>query len=124
MTYQTESVKLFGTLIGPIWMPAAICTKPIDHRFDMPIDRFANSYTRGDWPGSLRDALLSEFATNDGDFQSCKLANGTIKVTRYNLVTGTRRVRYWQLRGSIPERLPHHSWDLRRPAGHDSRLSV
>ena len=101
--YTTEHVTVLGTVIGRIWMPATVCTKGVRRRFDMPIDRFAPSYPRGDWPGSLRDALL--FVTSDGDFQSCKLADATIKVTRYNPTTGTRRVRYWTVRGTVPKRI-------------------
>ena len=104
MTYTTTSVRLIGTVRGNIWMPNTECTKDIDHTFRMGADRHATGHWRGDWPGSVRDALLSEFVTNDGDFQSCALEPGAVViVTRVNPETGTRRVRTWELRANISD---------------------
>lgn len=110
MTGHTVHVTLIGTVRGRIWMPAIVCTKDVCHRFNMEADRFASTYTRGNWPGSLRDALLSDHVTGSGDFQSCTLDDGAvIKVTRYNPETRTERSRYWTIRGTI------RPWQGRKP---------
>ena len=64
MTHQT-TITLNGMLVGPIWMPAAECIKPItlDRKRDF-------RYSDGSLPTAREMALR---ATNDGDFQSCAL---------------------------------------------------
>lgn len=65
------SVTMRGTVVGTIWMPAATCWKPF------VIRNTDFRYSDSSQP-SLRD--MAERATNDGDFQSCAIAEGSVTV--------------------------------------------
>ena len=90
-TYRTTSVRLYGTIQGPIWMPAVICEK----HFDIQIGK-------GPWQQewtSLRDLLCD--VTSDGDFQSASVTRMVLEVKRtkpsflpHMLSTRTRYVEY------------------------------
>ncbi len=89
MKLETKII-LHGTLIGMIWMPSVTCTKPLRYDLTREDARFTE-------PGTLRDHVLR--ATNDGDFQSCKIMDGIMEVT-VTITKGTRRynrTRYFDL---------------------------
>lgn len=70
---RASSVIIRGTLVGGIWWPiGAECYKPL--RYDATAEQ-----RRTVGKMTLRDHVLS--ATNDGDFQSCRIADGTVEVT-------------------------------------------
>lgn len=71
MTDTQFSVQ--GYVVGTIWMPAQECYKPVSYSFTRNGDKRNNHAT-------LRDALLA--VTNDGDFQSCKMADGVLIARR------------------------------------------
>lgn len=76
-------LSIHGYLVGTIWMPAAECFKPLTYDLTREDARFTE-------PGTLRDHVLR--ATNDGDFQSCEIADGVLvaeMVTR--TATSTKR---------------------------------
>jgi hypothetical protein len=66
-------VEISGTLIGTIWMPSTICTK--EFRMNLTIER--NRFT--DKSLSISEAI--QRVCNDGDFQSCSIAEATLKIT-------------------------------------------
>lgn len=73
-TFEITRMTISGYLVGTIWMPAAECYKPLTY----DVLREARRYTEPD-SVTLRDHVLS--ATNDGDFQSCAIADGELLVT-------------------------------------------
>lgn len=80
--------KIRGYLVGNIWMPNAECYKPIDYDLDDQDARWSER-------GTLRDHVLR--ATNDGDFQSCTIADGyleltTRRATKTGMVTRIKRI--------------------------------
>jgi hypothetical protein len=79
-------IKITGYLVGYIWMPCGECWKDLEYDLSGEQRRFIE-------PGTLRDHVLR--ATNDGDFQSCSIAQGEIVVTRTSRSGGTtiRRTR-------------------------------
>lgn len=79
---KTEFI-VSGYLFGKIWMPATECFKDVQFSFQRdtnPQRPFVNVCD------DLRDACLR--ITNDGDFQSCKLAQAMITI-RKTRTTGT-----------------------------------
>jgi hypothetical protein len=71
---QTETrMTIRGYLVGAIWMPNTECYKPLAYDLTREDARFTE-------PGTLRDHVLA--ATNDGDFQSCAIADGFLIVER------------------------------------------
>lgn len=73
MSRADSSVIIRGTLVGGIWWPAgAECWKPLRYDATAGQRRTVGKMT-------LRDHVLS--ATNDGDFQSCRLADATLEIT-------------------------------------------
>jgi len=75
------NISLRGFVVGPIWWPVGEeCYKPLDYSI-------TDQNARWSEPGTLRDHVLR--ATNDGDFQSCTLAQAELVVERR---TGNRRV--------------------------------
>lgn len=73
-------IRLRGFIVGPIWMPAVECYKPLDYSI-------SDERRRWSGPGTLRAHVLA--ATNDGDFQSATLAHGELVIERR---AGNRRV--------------------------------
>jgi hypothetical protein len=73
MRYEYE---LRGYVVGDIWMPQTECFKPIGLRFERS-KTGPHNYNGGVFE-SLRDAALH--VTNDGDFQSCEIAQGELIV--------------------------------------------
>lgn len=88
------SITIEGFLVGNIWMPAAECFKHLTFDVDSHRSRCVSSdgsrYT-------LRDAMLE--ATRDGDFQSCVVAAGTLRIEVTTITEGRRvsRSRSWPL---------------------------
>jgi hypothetical protein len=83
-TFANVSIK--GYLVGGIWMPNCECYKPLDYDCTRQQRRTEGKMT-------LRDHVLC--ATNDGDFQSCQIADGYLeissrKTTDNRMVTRTR----------------------------------
>ena len=79
--------RIDGYLVGKIWMPATECYKPLDYTFVRK-----ENERRSPWQDAhetLRDALLQ--ITNDGDFQSCGVADGMLTVTRQDGSGGRKR---------------------------------
>lgn len=68
----TAQISITGYLVGNIWMPNAECWKSLNY------DATAKSWQWGE-KGTLRDHVLA--ATNDGDFQSCVIAQGEVVIT-------------------------------------------
>ena len=90
MTNITFQHTLLGYLVGDIWMPQTECWKDLAYDLTSEDARFTE-------PGTLRDHVLR--ATNDGDFQSCEIADGVLK-TVATIRKGERlyrRVRYTDL---------------------------
>lgn len=71
------SITLHGHIVGPIWMPAAECWKEVS------VSAADFERSTGEAP-TARDLALR--ATQDGDFQHCKLTADS-----YFLLTRTRR---------------------------------
>lgn len=65
MGKQLESITIYATLKGDIWMPYIECTKETVTTFTPKGTPFTRKWT------GLRDALLH--ITNDGDFRDCKI---------------------------------------------------
>ena len=63
---RQATITISGTYGGPIWMPACICAK-----------RFKHTVAADD---TLREAVLR--VLNDGDFQSCSIAEGEVNFIR------------------------------------------
>ena len=66
--------RISGYLVGTIWMPRVECWKDVNFIFQRehttePFKRVCDD---------LRDAMLQ--ITNDGDFQSCAVAGGILRV--------------------------------------------
>lgn len=80
-------IEIRGFVVGPIWWPAGgECFKPLAYDLKDHDARFSE-------PGTLRDHVLR--ATNNGDFQSCTVAQGELVIERR---VGNRRViRSWPL---------------------------
>lgn len=68
-----ESIDIQGVLAGVIWMPSCHAWK----HFNVKFTPEARPFSR-EWDG-MRDALLH--ITNDGDFQSCGLAEAWLTAT-------------------------------------------
>lgn len=83
-----ESVTLYGTVAGRMWMPSCHAWKEFQVKLVPGGAHFAR-----EWHG-LRDALME--IANDGDFQSCGLVDAALIAT-YN--TGPNRTT--QIRGEI-----------------------
>lgn len=82
---QNVTASIHCTIAGHIWMPSTLCWK----------DGIKLEFGQGPWKfeGNLRDALLQ--ITNDGDFQSCSVVDGSLKLTRTtrlatSIITRTR----------------------------------
>ena len=67
------TLEIRGTLVGPIWMPACECYKPLSYDIGREQARTVGGKM------TLRDHVLR--ATNDGDFQHCEIADGVIVAT-------------------------------------------
>lgn len=76
-----------GYLVGTIWMPAAECYKNVSYTFVRNECERRSAWQ--DAHETLRDALLQ--ITNDGDFQSCAVADGVLTVTRQDGSGGRKR---------------------------------
>jgi hypothetical protein len=77
------SFELVGFVVGSIWWPAgAECFKPLSYDISREDGRFSA-------PADLRTHVLA--ATNDGDFQSCSIADGRLIAT-IERQSGTSRV--------------------------------
>lgn len=74
---RMREFSITGYVVGTIWMPAAECYKFVDYHFVR--DEADKSSPWVDVHDNLRDAMLH--ITNDGDFQSCALADGLLTVT-------------------------------------------
>jgi hypothetical protein len=92
---QTTKIEteITGFLVGNIWWPVgAECWKDVRYRCQ-------DEQARTEGKMTLRDHILR--ITNDGDFQSCVIAQGeiTITATRYDPERRTlcRRSRSWPL---------------------------
>lgn len=59
-----HTYKLFGNLIGPIWLPAIQCTKEFNKSFALKQEYFTHPAS------NLVDAC--DHLLNDGDFQYCQ----------------------------------------------------
>lgn len=81
MAKKLEAVTILGELQGNILWPNAPMTKAVREVFTPDNSPFSRQ-----WSG-LRDALLQ--ITNDGDFQSCRLANGWMIVS---WIDGNKRI--------------------------------
>jgi hypothetical protein len=97
MTQHT--IKMYGEISGPIWMPAVDCTKEFNVKL-VRIPRNADTrvaHSHG-WPmeiSVLRDALLT--ITNDGDFQNASITWAVLEVSQRK---GNKTItRTWELRG-------------------------
>lgn len=66
--------EIRGYLVGPIWMPATECYKPLRYQL-------TNEDARFNEPLTLREHVLR--ATNDGNFQYCQIADGELVTTAY-----------------------------------------
>lgn len=76
MSKQLESITIYATLRGDIWMPYMECTKETVTKFTPKGIAFSRK-----WAG-LRDALLH--ITNDGDFRDCKIDWGCMVIRWYD----------------------------------------
>lgn len=81
-------MTITGWLVGNIWMPNAECYKPFKHSIDGQDSRWSEK-------GTLRDHVLA--ATRDGDFQSCKIAEGILEVSMFVGRNGKRITRWFPL---------------------------
>ena len=71
---RTE-IRITGYVVGPIWWPVGEeCYKAFTYNV-------TNEKKRWSEPGTLREHVLA--ITNDGDFQGCEIADGTLEVTIY-----------------------------------------
>jgi hypothetical protein len=86
ITFQ-HSIR--GILVGSIWMPAATCAKPLNYNATREESNWINA-GRNNGKGTLREHVLA--ATRDGDFQSCRLADGEL-VTVATITRGKRTYR-------------------------------
>lgn len=69
----TKQITIYGYLVGPIWWPINTeCSKPLEYDA-------TEEDSRSTEPLSLREHVLR--ATNDGDFQFCKIADGFLEVS-------------------------------------------
>lgn len=84
MKTYTE-VTINGTLGGSIWMPSVTCGK----YFKLSNQQYPFGGLHG--KATLRDMVLC--ATNDGDFQSCSIAEATVTFTRTRETATGRIVR-------------------------------
>lgn len=84
------NLSIRGYLVGQIWMPATECWKDLTYSITREDTRFSE-------PLTLREHVLR--ATNDGDFQSCQIADGVLiaETTRRTKTGITKRVRSWPL---------------------------
>jgi type 1 fimbria pilin len=80
-----KTATITCTIAGRIWMPSCLCWK----------DGVKLEFGTGPWKfeGNLRDAACQ--ITNDGDFQSCAIVDGSLKLTRTkregsSIITRTR----------------------------------
>ena len=80
---------IYGYLVGTIWMPATECYRELEYTFVRHEDERKNSWQ--DAKKDLREAMLH--ITNDGDFQSCAVADGVLCVRRVNEGQGRRSTR-------------------------------
>lgn len=79
MKHTTTEVQIIGTIGGRIWMPACVCSK------QFKVSNLEYPYTALTENGrsvkaTLRDMIL--MVTNDGDFQSCLIADATVVFIR------------------------------------------
>ena len=83
-------VSIRGFLVGHIWMPATECYKDLNYDATREQARTIGKMT-------LRDHVLR--ATNDGDFQSCRIAHGclVLKTTKQCGATRVTRSRVFPL---------------------------
>ena len=85
-------VSIQGYIVGPIYWPAGQeCFKTLNYNV------VAQNRSWGE-PGSLREHVVR--ALNDGDFQSCSIAQGRLVVTttrRDKAGATIRRTREWPL---------------------------
>lgn len=85
---QIERMVIHGTLVGPIWQGRE-CYKDLTYSMK----------TRAVDKSTLREHVLR--ATDDGDFQFCRIADGYLEITTWKPDrTGIRRrTRFWPLSG-------------------------
>jgi|GEM_PF-2548864 len=69
-----------GYVVGALWMPGAEAFKPFTYDLTREEQRWSA-------PGTLRDHVCD--ITNDGDFQSCDIAEGEL-VTTITVARGAR----------------------------------
>jgi hypothetical protein len=74
---EATAIRIRGSLIGTIWMPAAKMFKNVDETFSLCRQRREDHSAHGFKDvDDLRDALLK--ITNDGDFQECAISRGAL----------------------------------------------
>ena len=88
-TWQTEEIRISGTLVGPIWWPAgAECWR------DVSWDATDYECRCGE-PLTLREHVDALLTNEGGDFQHCAIADGVLTIVRRR--GSTRRVRTFPL---------------------------
>lgn len=73
-----------GYLVGPLWQPGCEAWKPLSY----DLTRRNAQYSDGKAP--LRDHLCN--IINDGDFQSCSIAQGVVEITAQSVKNGKRYI--------------------------------
>lgn len=78
---QFESIKIYGTIAGNIWMPNEVFSKDFKKVFTPTNTPFTEA-----WEG-LREAVTS--ITNDGDFRACGIVEA---YTAVSFIDGNKRI--------------------------------
>ena len=87
------SIEITGYLVGPIWWPAGLeCYKHFTYDLTCEDQRLCGRDGKHE-PGTLRDHILR--ITQDGDFQSCEIADAALCITVYK--TNRHRSRLFDL---------------------------
>jgi hypothetical protein len=97
--YMNTTIRLYGEIEGPIWMPSEVCSREFDVRLErIPRNSTTRTAHAHGWPMQvtcLRDALLT--ITNDGDFQNASITYAVLVVSHRK---GSKTIsRTWELKG-------------------------